>query len=403
MAKLSESDTVDSAGHAMLPYGRQWIDDADIAAVVDVLRGDWLTGGPAVAAFEAAVAAHVGARHVVAVSNGTAALHAAAAVAGLGPGDRVAVPAITFLASANCARYVGADPVFVDVDPATGLIDLDDLARVAEGGLAAIVPVHLTGRSVDLDGVAAIAAATGAVVIEDAAHALGARYKGAKIGGSGRSAMTTFSFHPVKHATTGEGGAIATDDDALADALMRFRSHGMTKDPALLSVPSPGPWYYEAPTSGYNYRITDLQCALGVSQLRRLDGFLSRRRDLVRRYNAALAGFAQIVPNGTGSAGADGIDDNAWHLYSVRIDFAALGTDRGTVMNALAQRGVGTQVHYIPLTMQPCFKAFVADPRRYPGAQTYYDRTLSLPLFPAMSEADVDRVVAILVHVLGLG
>jgi perosamine synthetase len=392
----------DPQASAPLPYGRQSIDEADIAAVVEVLRSDYLTCGPVVARFEAAVAEAVGARHVVAVSNGTAALHVAMAAAGVGPGDRVAVPAVTFLATANCARYVGAEPVFVDCDAETGLVDVDDLARVAAAGVAAIVPVHLTGRSVDLDAVAAIAADAGAVVIEDAAHALGARYRGRPIGASGRSAMATFSFHPVKHVTTAEGGAVATDDDALASFMQRFRSHGMTKDPALLSVPSPGPWYYEALESGYNYRVTDLQCALGVAQMAKLPAFLAQRRALAARYDALLAALPHVEPNARGPVGADAIDDAAWHLYAVRVDFEALERDRGEVMTALAARGVGTQVHYIPLPLQPCFAAWAGPPSRYPGAMAYYARTLSLPLFPAMTTADVDRVVEALADVLGL-
>ena len=386
----------------VLPYGRQWIDDDDIAAVVAALRQDAITTGPSVAAFERALADAVGARHAVAVSNGTAALHAAVHAAGVGPGDKVAVPAVTFLATANCARYVGAEPVFVDVDPTTGLIDLGALEVVAAQGVAAILPVHLTGRSVDLDGVLAIAAKSGAVVIEDAAHALGARYRGRPIGGPGGGAMATFSFHPVKHATTAEGGAITTEDDDLAEAMRTFRSHGMTKDPKVLRHPSPGPWYYEAHSSGYNYRITDVQCALGVSQFRKLDFFLARRRALVARYDALLADVPAVRPNGTGPAGADAVDDSAWHLYAVRIDFDAIGMSRADVMAGLLARGVGTQVHYIPLPAQPVFAdAGAPSMAQFPGAAAYYAQTLSLPLFPAMHDDDPERVVAALIEVLG--
>lgn len=386
-----------------LPYGRQCIEDDDVQAVVAALRGDAITTGPAVDAFEAAVAAAVGARHCVAISNGTAALHAAVHAAGVGPGDRVAVPAVTFLATANCARYVGADPVFVDVDPSTGLMDPADLRRVLEQGpVKAVIPVHLTGRAVDLDAIAALTTDAGATLIEDAAHALGARYRGHPIGGAGGGAMATFSFHPVKHITTAEGGAITTEDDALAAAMRRFRSHGMTKDPAELRTPSPGPWYYEAHESGFNYRITDLQCALGVSQMAKLDRFLARRRALVRRYDALFAGFDAVRPNGLGPEGADAVDDSAWHLYAVRIDFDAVGRSRRDVMQDLAARGIGTQVHYIPLPMQPVFADRGSPPmRRFPGAAAYYAQTLSLPLFPLMQDDDPDRVVAALREVLG--
>ncbi|MEY3012016.1 MAG: UDP-4-amino-4,6-dideoxy-N-acetyl-beta-L-altrosamine transaminase [Pseudomonadota bacterium] len=392
-----------SPSSGFLPYGRQCIEDDDIAAVVAALRQDAITTGPSVDAFERAVADAVGASHCVAISNGTAALHAAVHAAGVGPGDRVAVPAITFLATANCARYVGAEPVFVDVDAETGLMDPADLQRVlAEGPVRAVIPVHLTGRSVDLAAIGALAADAGAVLIEDAAHALGARYRGRPIGGAGGGAMATFSFHPVKHVTTAEGGAITTEDAGLAAAMRRFRSHGMTKDPAELRTPSPGPWYYEAHESGFNYRITDLQCALGVSQMAKLDRFLARRRALVRRYDALLTDLPFVRPNGRGPDGADGVDDSAWHLYAVRIDFDAAGRSRKDVMEALAARGIGTQVHYIPLPEQPVFVDRGAPPMsRFPGAAAYYAQTLSLPLYPLMQDDDPDRVVAALREVVG--
>lgn len=378
----------------ILPYGRQWIEDDDVAAVVEALNGAYLTTGPTVARFEAALAELVGAEYAVAVCNGTAALHAACAAAGLGPGDEVLVPALTFLASANCARYVGAEPVFVDVDPDSGLIDVADAARRVTRKTKAIIPVHLTGRPAELDAIAALARAHDLTVIEDAAHALGARYHDERIGGCSRSSMATLSFHPVKHVTTGEGGAITTNDPALAEAMRVFRSHGMVRED--LREPSPGPWYYEQHTLGFNYRLTDLQCALGLNQLRKLPRFLARRHQLAARYDSLLADFDLVRP----IAGGPVDTLSAYHLYSVLIDFAALGIDRAAVMAGLREHGVLTQVHYIPVCNQPYYRDRGADPRDYPGAQAYYQRTLSLPLYPAMADGDVDRVVAALRDVL---
>jgi len=380
----------------ILPYGRQWIEEDDVEAVIEALRGVYLTTGPTVARFEAALAQAVGAKHAVAVCNGTAALHAACAVAGLGPGDEVLVPALTFLATANCARYVGAEPVFVDVDPDSGLIDVEDAARRITSKTRAIIPVHLTGRPVELDALAGLARAHDLTVIEDAAHALGARYHDDPIGGCARADMAIFSFHPVKHVTTGEGGAITTNDPALAEALRVFRSHGMVREPAQLQRPSPGPWYYEQQTLGFNYRITDLQCALGLSQLAKLPRFLDRRWALAARYDRLLATLEHVRPV------APGTDQSvsAYHLYAALIDFNAAGIDRAAVMAGLREHGVLTQVHYIPVPAQPYYQARGADMAAYPGARAYYERTLSLPLYPAMDDSDVDRVVEALRVVL---
>ncbi len=380
----------------LLPYGRQWIDDDDIAAVIEVLTSDYLTTGPSVETFERALAERVGAPHAVAVSNGTAALHACCAVLGLGPGDEVLVPAVTFVASANCVRYVGAEPVFVDVHPRSGLLDVEDARRRVTPRTRAILPVHLTGRPVDMGAVAALAKERRLVVIEDAAHALGARYQGVHVGAGRSSSLTTFSFHPVKHVTTGEGGAVTTRDPALAEALRVFRSHGIVRDGEDQRASSPGPWYYEQRTLGYNYRITDLQCALGNSQLAKLDRFLERRRALAARYDQLLRAIPWVTPIETGTAGSE----SAWHLYSVLIEFDAAGVDRAELMRRLRVRGVGSQVHYIPVPAQPYYRARGCDPASYPGAEAYYARTLSLPLFPAMELEDVDRVVEVLSEVL---
>ena len=381
----------------ILPYGRQWIDEDDIAAVTEALRGAYLTTGPTVAQFEAVLAQALGAKHVVAVCNGTAALHAACAVGGLGPGDEVLVPAITFLASANCARYVGAEPVFVDVDPRSGLIDVNHAAAQIGERTRAIIAVHLNGHVADLAGLRALADKHDLIVIEDAAHALGARYRDSSIGDCRYSDMATLSLHPVKHITTAEGGAITTAKPELAAALEVFRCHGMVRDPNQLRQPSPGPWYYEQQTLGYNYRITDVQCALGISQMRKLDRFLARRRELVARYDRLFASVKGVEPAASGGADTLG----AYHLYAVHIDFAGAGTTRAKVMAALRERGVGTQVHYIPVPAQPYYVDRGADVRRFPGALAYYEGILSLPMYPAMRDEDVDRVVESLVQVLG--
>lgn len=379
-----------------LPYGRQWIDEDDIAAVTAALRGDFLTTGPMVGQFEVAFGQAVGARHAVAVCNGTAALHAACAAAGLGPGAEVLVPAITFLASANCARYVGAEPVFVDVDRRSGLIDVAGAAARVGSKTRAIVVVHLNGHVVDLAAVRALADAHGLIVIEDAAHALGARYRDTSIGDCRYSDMATFSLHPVKHVTTCEGGVITTAKPELAAALEVFRNHGMIREASKLRHESPGPWYYEQQTLGYNYRITDVQCALGISQLRKLDRFLARRRELVARYDRLLASVEGVEP--VASGGDDTL--GAYHLYAVHVDFAGAGTTRAKVMAGLRERGVGTQVHYIPVPAQPYYVDRGADVRQFPGALAYYEGILSLPMYPAMRDEDVDRVVEALVRVL---
>lgn len=379
----------------ILPYGTQWIEDDDVAAVVEVLRGAFLTTGPVVPRFESSLAGVVGVPHAVAVCNGTAALHAACAVAGLEPGDEVLVPAASFLSSANCVRFVGAEPVFVDVHPDSGLIDLADAERHLSERSAAIIPVHLNGRPVDLHGVRALADAHDLIVIEDAAHALGASYRDSTIGDCAFSDMAIFSFHPVKHVTTGEGGAVTTRDPEKASALASFRNHGIVRDPERLTRASPGPWYYEQQTLGFNYRITDLQCALGLSQLAKLDRFLERRRALAARYDRLLAEIPNVRPIGAGTP--DTV--SAYHVYAVLIDFEVVGRDRSAVMQGLRERGVMTQVHYLPLPMQPYYAERGADIDQYPGACAYYEQTLSLPMYPRMRDTDVDRVVGALAEV----
>lgn len=381
---------------AFLPYGCQTIDDADIEAVVAALRSPYLTTGPRVAAFEEALAGRVGAPFGVAMANGTAALHACCHVLDLSPGDEVVVPALTFLATANCVRYVGARPVFADVCPDSGLMTAETLEAAITSRTKAVIPVHLTGRPVDLEGIRELSQHHSLSVIEDAAHALGATYRGEAVGGCERSDMAIFSFHPVKHLTTGEGGMVTTRDSGLSKRLKRFRSHGMVHAEEELQGAKPGPWYYEQQELGYNYRITDIQCALGLSQLAKLDSFLQRRRTLAARYASLLTNMDGVTPVAEGTPETE----SAYHLYAVLIDFAKLGRSRTQVMTGLRAAGVGTQVHYIPVNQQPYYRELGADPTATPGAQHYYERTLSLPLFPTMSDGDVDRVVNTLHDVL---
>lgn len=350
----------------MIPYGRQSIDEDDIAAVVDVLRGDWLTQGPHVEEFEGRVAETVEARHAVAFANGTAALHAAVAAAGIGPGDVVATSALTFVASANCARYVGADVALVDIDPETLVVDP---RRVP--ACDALVAVHYAGLPVDL----AALTHRPRVVIEDAAHALGARTPDGPVGNCARSDMTMFSFHPVKHVTTGEGGVLTTNDDHLAASLRRFRNHG------IVSKPEVGGWYYEVEALGFNYRITDIQAALGTSQLRKLKGFLDRRRELADRYRALLADLDVVLPPEPRRG-----FEHAYHLFPVRV------AERDRVYAELRAGGIGVQVHYVPVHHHPPFAgAHGADALRH--TDDAYARLLSLPLFPALADAEQDTVV----------
>ena len=379
----------------------------DIAAVAAVLRGPFLTTGPEVARFEADFAARVGARHAVACSSGTAALHLAMMALDLGPGDVAIVPTMTFLATANAARFTGAEVVFADVDPASGLLTpgtLEAAFRRAGGKAKAVLPVHLGGAVADMAAIAALAATEHCAVVEDACHALGATLPGAAVGACAHSAVAAFSTHPVKAITTGEGGMVTLNDAALAARLLRLRSHGMDHDAARWRRPEcateagePAPWYYEMAELGYNYRLTDIACALGVSQLKKLDRFLARRSSLAARYDRMLAPLAPHVAIPARSAAVQ----PGWHLYAVRIDFGALGTARGAVMRKLRAAGIGTQVHYIPVHTQPYYRARYGE-LDLPGADAYYRKTLTLPLFPAMRDEDVERVTGALAASLGL-
>jgi UDP-4-amino-4,6-dideoxy-N-acetyl-beta-L-altrosamine transaminase len=382
----------------MLPYGRQTIEDDDIAAVAEALRGDFLTTGPTVEAFERAFAETVGARHAVACANGTAALHLAMLALKVKAGEVVIAPSITFLATANCARYVGADVVFADVDPDTGLMTPQTLAeaigRVGDRRLRAVLPVHLRGDAAELPALAELAGAAGAVLVEDAPHALGTTMRfgnvAESVGDVRHSAMATFSFHPVKTIATGEGGMVTTNDAALADRLRTLRSHGMVR-PA-----GAEPWWYEMPEPGFNYRLPDILCALGLSQLKKLPRFAERRRALAAAYAEALAPLAPLVRQAARPAWSDPV----LHLMTVLIDFEAAGRSRLKVVEALKARGVGSQVHYIPVHRQPYYRELYGD-LSLPGADAWYARCLSLPLYPGMEDGDVATVVAALKDALG--
>ena len=383
----------------VLPYGRQTIEDDDIAAVAEALRADFLTTGPAVEAFEAAFALAVGAPHAVACSNGTAALHLAMMALDVQPGEVVIAPAITFLATANCARYVGAEVVFADVDPNTGLMTPDTLTealtRLGGRKLRAVLPVHLRGDVAQLPELAALAGQAGAVLIEDAPHALGSTATfgnvAERVGDARHSAMATFSFHPVKTIATGEGGMVTTNDPRLAERLRIFRSHGMVRPPGA------DPWWYEMPEPGFNYRLPDILCALGLSQLAKLPRFAARRKALTARYITALAPLAPVLRPAVRPAWSDPV----LHLMVALIDFKAAGKTRRQVVDELKAQGVGTQVHYIPVNRQPYYVNRYG-PLVLPGADAWYEACLSLPLYPGMADEDVDKVAGALGDVLDL-
>jgi len=396
-----------------LPYGRQTIEDDDIAAVAAALRSDYLTTGPRVEAFEAAFAEKVGAKHAVACNSGTAALHLAMMALDVQPGDVVIAPAITFAATANAARFQGAEVVFADVDPDSGLMTPETLAqaltRLDGRRLRAVLPVHLTGATADLPAIHKLADDHGAAVVEDACHALGTTMAfdntPERAGDCRHSAMACFSFHPVKTIATGEGGMVTTNDPALAARLALFRSHGITREVAAFTAPdisldadgAANPWAYEMQALGFNYRIPDVLCALGLSQLAKLDRFAARRRTLTARYHTLLAPLAPTIR----PAVVPSTSDPALHLFVALIDFDAAGQTRAAVMRALAARGIGTQVHYIPVPRQPYYRDRYGAPN-LPGADAWYARALSLPLFPGMADMDPERVVEALKDVLSL-
>jgi len=372
-----------------IPYGRQSIGPADIEAVTRILTSDWLTQGPAIPAFEAAMAARCGARHAVAVSNATAALHIACLALDVGPGDRVWTSPNTFVASANCALYCGATVDFVDIDPLTLNLDVGALAAKLAAARQAgtlpkvVIPVHFSGQPCAMAEIAELGRTYGFRIIEDASHAIGATYQGDPVGSCRHSDITVFSFHPVKIITTGEGGMALSNDPAMAARLARLRSHGITREAEQMDGPSEGPWYYQQVELGFNYRMTDLQAALGSSQLTRLDAFLAARRAAVARYDAALADLPLTRP----TCAAD--RESAWHLYPIRVT----ASRRRELFEALRGRGIGVQVHYIPVHLQPHYRRLGFAPGDFPAAEAYYAEALSLPLYADLAPDQQDYVI----------
>ena len=363
------------------PYGRQCIEQDDIDAVVEVLRSDYVTTGPAVTDFEKAVAEYTGAKYAVAVANGTAALHVACLAAGLTEGDEVITTPITFAASANCALYCGATPVFADIEADTYNIDPVEIEKKITERTKAIIAVHFTGQPCKMDEIHAIAKKHNLLVIEDAAHALGADYKGKKIGSI--SDMTTFSFHPVKHITTGEGGMITTNSKELYERLILFRSHGITRNEEMLTK-NEGGWYYEQLDLGYNYRITDIQCALGISQMKKLDRFVARRREIAARYDKAFAEVEQIIT----PKQEEGCN-NSWHLYVIQVT----GQERKEVFDQLRAKNIGVNVHYIPVYKHPYYQQNGYSEVCCKNGEQYYERAISLPMYPLLSAEEQDYVI----------
>jgi perosamine synthetase len=377
----------------LLPYGRQCIDDADIQAVVDVLRSDWLTTGPKVGEFEEAFAARVGSAHTVSFTSGTAALHAAAFAAGLTTGDEAIITPMTFAATANCVLYQGATPVFADVCPDTLNIDPEQIAGKLSSKTRAILPVAYAGHPADLDAIQQIASDRGLIVIEDACHALGAKHRGRATGSI--ADMTVFSFHPVKHITTGEGGMVTTNNAQFAETLRRFRNHGISSDARQRQ--SAGQWHYEMVLLGFNYRLPDIACALGIEQLKKLDANLARRREIAARYTAAFRELPGVISPATRPDA-----DSAWHLYPIRLDLAKLTADRAQIFRALRAENIGVNVHYIPVHRHPYYvEKFGYRGGEYPVAEDAYERLISLPMFHAMTDRDVGDVIRAVGKVVG--
>ncbi len=381
----------------MINYGKHCIEQDDIDAVIQVLKSDWLTCGPVVEAFENELCKTVHAQHAVSCSNGTTALHLALLALGLGVGDTVLIPAITFLASANAVRYVGADVVFVDVDPQTGLMTVETLEAAIlqnkQKSLRAVVNVHLAGQCEDLEAIFQVARKYNLLIIEDAAHALGTVYidkKGKQypIGSNGFSDLTTFSFHPVKTIALGEGGAITTNDPKIAKRMSLLRSHGMVKEASeWFNHESTGPWYYEMQELGYNYRVSDINCALGLSQLKKLAQFKNKRTEIVHFYDNAFSNIQHVKPLKKPTH-----SDSAWHLYIVHIDYKKIKKTRAEVMNQLKEKKIQTQVHYIPVYRQPYYKKLYGN-IRLSCAEQYYESCLSLPLYVSLEDKQLDAIV----------
>lgn len=365
-----------------IPYGRQSVDEKDIQAVISVLQSDYLTTGPMVGEFEQKVADYVGAKYAVAVNSGTAALHIACLAAGIGDGDEVITTPITFAASANCVRYCGGTPVFADICEDSYNIDADEIEKRITPHTKAIIPVHFAGQPCDMDAIGELARKHHLLIIEDGAHALGAVYKGRRIGSI--SDMTCFSFHPVKPVTTGEGGIVVTDDKNLYKRLVMFRSHGITRDSELLEEKEPGGWYYEQLALGYNYRITDISCALGCSQMEKLDGFLEKRREIAARYDEAFRDIPEILCPKQMPDCVSG-----WHLYVIQ----SMKRDRREVFDELRAEGIGVNVHYIPVYRHPDYRKNGYADLYCPRTEMYYSRAVSLPIFPDLTLQQQEYVI----------
>lgn len=375
----------------MLNYAHQWIDNEDIEAVVNVLKGDWLTTGPNVQAFEKAVVEYTGAKYAVAVNTGTAALHGAIYAAGIGPGDEVIVPPLTFVASANCALYVGAKPVFADIDSRTLNIDPKEVEKKITPQTKAIVAVDLCGQPCDHDELRRLADQYNLIIIEDASHALGGLYSGRKVGTL--QDMTTLSFHPVKQITTGEGGMVLLNDEQKADKIRSFRHHGIDTD--FHKRGQSNLWMYDVVNLGFNYRITDISCALGISQLRKLDGWLDRRRYIVEKYNNAFSNLAGIeIPF------VDPRCASAWHLYVIKLNLDKLSVGREVIFKALRAENIGVNVHYIPIPRLSLYQKLGYSKGSCPIAEHEYERLITLPLFPAMSDQDIEDVILAVTKVI---
>jgi perosamine synthetase len=391
--------------HKQLPYGHHWIEEDDIQAVVGVLRSDWITQGEMIEQFERAVAEYCQAEYAVAVSSATAGLHLASLVAGVGPGCDLITSPLTFVASANIAFYSGAQAYFSDIDPRTynlcptGLQQSLDEGRLGETP-AVLVPVHFAGQCCDMESLAEIAKGSGMRIIEDASHAMGGSWvdregRERRIGSCSHSDMAVFSFHPAKHITTGEGGVVLTNDVEYYQALRSLRNHGITKDPDKIDT-SVGPWFYEMQSLGYNYRITDFQCALGMSQLKKLDFWILRRRAIARMYDEAFVDMDRLITPHQAE-----YSDSAYHLYPIQVDGGDKFNLRRRIFERLHERGIGVQVHYIPVHMQPYYKHKLGyEPGDFPEAKSYYERAFSLPIFPKMTDRDVQRVISELKNAL---
>jgi perosamine synthetase len=375
-----------------IPYGRQWIDEDDIAAVCQVLRSDWLTTGPLVTEFENILAQRVDAASAVAVSNGTAALHAAMFALELEPGDEVIVPPMTFAATSNCVVFQGGIPVFSDVDGETLLLDPAQIEAIITPKTRAIIAVDYAGQPCDYDALKVIADRHGLRLVADACHSLGAAYKGRSVGSL--ADLNTFSFHPVKHITTGEGGCVTTNDENLARRLKLFRNHGISTDHQQRE--QQGSWFYEMVALGYNYRLTDFQCALGLSQLKKLPGWITRRQEIAQAYDTAFAGMDTLAPLRLRPEVS-----HAYHLYTVQLDLSSLRADRATIFSALREEGIGVNVHYIPVHLHPFYRERFGTGRGLcPVAEAAYERLLTLPMFPKMTDADVEYVISAVKRVL---